>query len=199
MRARRSPVDERQAWKHAVLRERASRHPGLLRAVAADACAHREHRPRSRPALAGLVLRLLWDDDAFAALALYRLRARLEARGVPVLPRLAHHLSMALASVCIGDPVVVAAGVRVPHGSVVIDGLVDIGEGTSIMPGVTIGLRAGQPRGPSIGRSVVIGPGAKVLGPVTVGDGAVIGPNAVVVRDVARGTEVGGIPAIERR
>ena len=46
---------------------------------------------------------------------------------------------MALASVCIGDPVVVAPGVRIPHGGVVIDGVVDIGEGTSIMPGVTIG------------------------------------------------------------
>jgi serine O-acetyltransferase len=199
MRARRPPVDERQAWKQAVLRERAARQPSVRRAIAADARAHSGERPRSRGALALLVARLLWDDDAFAALALYRVRARLAARGVPVLPRLAHHLSMALASVCIGDPVVVAAGVRIPHGSVVVDGVVDIGAGTTLMPAVTVGLLAGQPRGPAIGRSVVVGPGAKVLGPVTVGDRAVVGANAVVVGDVAPGAEVVGIPASERR
>jgi len=60
---------------------------------------------------------------------------------------------------------------------------------------VTIGLRAGNFRGPTIGRDVHIGTGAKVIGPVTIGAGARIGANAVVVDDVAERATVVGIPA----
>jgi serine O-acetyltransferase len=60
---------------------------------------------------------------------------------------------------------------------------------------VTIGLLAGQLQGPTIGRQVSIGTGAKILGPVRIGNGAKIGANAVVVHDVpARATAV-GVPA----
>jgi hypothetical protein len=59
--------------------------------------------------LAGLETRLM--SDAFLAQALYRAEARLQALGVPVLPRLAHRLAMALAQVAIGDPVVIHPGV----------------------------------------------------------------------------------------
>ena len=58
--------------------------------------------------------------------ACYRLKARLQALGVPALPRLAHRLAMALAQVSIGDPVVVAPGLYILHGQVVVDGLVEI-------------------------------------------------------------------------
>lgn len=189
--------DERQAFKRAVLEQRRAQHPPAARAVAADArraVGGREDRA-SRARRFVEVARLLWTDDAFLALALYRLRARWAARGVPVLPRLAHHLSMAIAGVCIGDPVVVAAGVVVPHGAVVIDGIVDVGPGVELGPWVTVGLRAGDPRGPSIGAGVRIGEGAKVIGPVRLGDGAIVEPNAVVVDDVPAGATVAGIPA----
>jgi serine acetyltransferase len=72
------------------------------------------------------VLRLAWESDAFLALMLYRAKARLQSLGVPVLPRLAHRLAMAIAQVSIGDPVVVQPGVNLLHGQVVIDGLVEI-------------------------------------------------------------------------
>ena len=83
-------------------------------------------------------------SDAFLAQALYRVKARLQALGVPVLPRIAHRLAMALAQVSIGDPVVVHPGVYIVHGQVVIDGLVEIHSGATICPWVTIGLRAGD-------------------------------------------------------
>ena len=63
---------------------------------------------------------------------------------MPVLPRLAHRLAMAIAQVSIGDPVVVHPGVYIVHGQVVVDGLVEIHEGAVIAPFVTIGLRAGD-------------------------------------------------------
>ena len=76
-----------------------------------------------------------------------------------------------------------------------IDGFVEIHRGVVIFPWGTVGLRAGNFEGPTIGRNVHIGTGAKVIGPVTVGKGARIGANSVVTHDVAPGTTVVGAPA----
>ena len=141
------------------------------------------------------MIRLAVVSDAYLGQALYRCQAALQARGVPLLPRIAHRLAMIVAQISIGDPVIVAAGVYVIHGQVVADGLVEIGPDTTIGPFVTIGLRAGDVRGPTIGAGVGIGTGAKLIGPVTIGDGAQIGANAVVVSDVAAGVTVAGAPA----
>jgi serine O-acetyltransferase len=184
----------------AFLRALRARHPGLREAVMADAkltAAYRgeRHEFRSRLDAAAQLVRLAWVSDAFLAQALYRLKAALQARGVPVLPRIAHRLAMALAQVSIGDPVVVHPGVYIIHGQVVIDGAAEVHSGVTIAPWVTIGLRAGDYRGATIERNVSIGTGAKVIGHVRVGEGAVIGANAVVVDDVPPGATVVGAPA----
>jgi serine O-acetyltransferase len=177
-----------------------SRHPGLREALVADArltAGYRGERSdfHSRRDVAVQLLRLAWVSDAFAAQALYRVKAALQARRVPVLPRLAHRLAMMLAQVSIGDPVIVHPGIYIVHGQVVIDGQVEIHSGVTIAPWVTIGLRAGDYRGATIERDVSIGTGAKVIGPVHVGEGATIGANAVVVDDVPPGATVVGAPA----
>jgi serine O-acetyltransferase len=177
-----------------------ARHPPLWNALEQDArvtALHRgeRHEFRSRLDTIIQVLRLAWASDAFLAQALYRTKASLQARSVPALPRLAHRLAMLLAQVSIGDPVVVAPGVYIVHGQIVADGLVQIDTGVVISPFVTIGLRAGDVTGPTIGRNVSIGSGAKVIGPVTVGEGATIGANAVVLDDVPAGATVVGVPA----
>jgi serine O-acetyltransferase len=153
------------------------------------------HQFRSRLDAARQIARLAWVSDAFAAQLLYRVKARSQARGVPVLPRVAHRLAMLLAQVSIGDPVVMEPGVYIVHGQVVIDGLAEIGRGVVIAPFVTIGLRAGDVQGPILESGVSVGTGAKVIGPVRVGAGATIGANAVVVDDVESGTTVVGAPA----
>jgi serine O-acetyltransferase len=186
--------------RRAFWRALRARHPRLREAVLADArvTAHyrgERHEFRSALDAALQVARLAWVSDAFLAQALYRLKARGQALGVPVLPRLAHRLAMAVAQVSIGDPVVVAPGVYVIHGQVVVDGLVEIGEGVVIAPFVTIGLRAGDVQGATIGPGVSIGTGAKVIGPVRIGAGATVGANAVVVDDVPEGATVVGAPA----
>jgi serine O-acetyltransferase len=177
-----------------------SRHPGLREALVADArltAGYRGERTdfHSRLDVAVQVLRLAWVSDAFAAQTLYRVKAALQARRVPLLPRLAHRLAMMLAQVSIGDPVVVHPGIYIVHGQVVIDGQVEIHSGVTIAPWVTIGLRAGDYRGAVIERNVSIGTGAKVIGPVRVGENAQIGANAVVVHDVPPGVTVVGAPA----
>jgi serine O-acetyltransferase len=137
----------------------------------------------------------MWVSDAFLAQACYRAKARLQALGVPVLPRIAHRLAMMTAQVCIGDPVVMHPGVYIAHGQVVIDGFVEIDRGVVIFPWVTIGLRAGDFKGPTIQHHVHIGTGAKVIGPVTVHRGARVGANAVVIDDVPENATVVGAPA----
>ena len=128
----------------------------------------------------------------FFAVACYRLKAAAQAKGIPIVPRLAHRMAMRSASVCIGDPVIDRAQPLCAHGQVVIDGLVEIGAGAVLMPWTTIGLKASNPEGATIREKVTIATGAKVVGPVRIGDGALIGANAVVVDDVAaRATVVG--------
>jgi serine O-acetyltransferase len=187
-------------FRDAFMRDRRAQHPALWEAISADAritASYRGEPPQSGSGLAMLreVIRLAVVSDAFAAQALYRVKARLQARGVPLLPRIAHRLAMALGQVSIGDPVVVHSGVYIVHGQVVIDGITEIHTGVSIAPFVTIGLRAGDFAGPTVERDVSIGTGAKVLGNISVGAGARIGANAVVIDDVAEGATVVGAPA----
>jgi serine O-acetyltransferase len=189
------PIDRRQFWR--ALR---ARHPLFRVALVEDArmtALHRgeRHEFRSRLDAAAQILRLAWVSDAFLAQALYRAKARLQARGVPILPRLFHRLAMAIAQISIGDPVVIGPGVYIIHGQFVADGLVEISSGAVIGPFVTIGLRAGNVRGATIERDVSIGTGAKVIGDVRIGAGAVVGANAVVVSDVPAAATVVGAPA----
>jgi len=189
---------QRSARRELKRRVRGS-HPNVRRALLVDAevtAAHRGERGfRSRRDAVLQMLRLIWITDAFAAQVLYRVKARLQALGVPILPRLLHRLSMAISQVAIGDYTVIAPGVYIVHGQVVIDGITEIGYGVVISPFVTIGLRAGIFQGPVIEDHVHIGTGAKVIGPVRVGEGATIGANAVVVSDVPPGVTAVGAPA----
>ncbi len=192
------------AGKHregqSLMREIRSRHPRVREALLADArvtAAYRgeRHEFHSRADATIQTLRLIWESDAFLAQALYRVKARLQALGIPVLPRLVHRLGMAIAQISIGDPVIVHPGVFIIHGQVVIDGITEIHSGAVIGPFVTIGLREGELVGPTVERNVTIGTGAKVLGKLRVGAGARIGANAVVIDDVAERTTAVGVPA----
>jgi serine O-acetyltransferase len=177
-----------------------SRHPKFLAALIADtrvAAAKRGERYEFGSTVDALVqaLRLMRLSKPFFALALYRLKTRSQALRIPVVPRLAHRWAMASAQLCIGDPVIMEPGVYIPHGQVVIDGIVRVRSGVAISPRVTVGLKAGIMHGASIERDVTIGMGAKVIGPVTIGAGAFIGANAVVLEDVPAGATAIGIPA----
>ena len=81
---------------------------------------------------------------------------------------------------------------------VVVGETAEIGDGCTIYQGVTLGgtsLYKGAKRHPTLGRDVVVGAGAKVLGGFTVGDGAKVGSNAVVTKPVPAGATAVGNPA----
>jgi len=88
--------------------------------------------------------------------------------------------------------------VFIDHGmGIVIGETAEIHDDCTLYHGVTLGgtsWNAGK-RHPTLGKGVVIGAGAKILGPILVGDGAKIGSNAVVVRDVPAGATAVGVPA----
>jgi serine O-acetyltransferase len=180
-----------------LMRERRARHPSLRHAVVADARLALMHRYGPAPRRgAGTVLQILWlcwSSDAFLAQAIYRARAALQRRGVPILPQICHRLSILIAGVMIGDPVVMHPGVHLLHGRVVIDGLTEIRRGVVIGPFVTIGLTSGNILGPTIEEDVMVGTNASVLGTLTIGKGAKVGANAAVFDDVPSGARV--VPA----
>ncbi|NDP43125.1 MAG: hypothetical protein GZ089_10495 [Aromatoleum sp.] len=141
------------------------------------------------------IVRIAWASDAFFALVLYRLRTSLRSHHIPFAPTILHRICMMTSQVCIGDPVVIAPGVYIPHGQIVIDGAVRIGTHTILNPWVTIGLLEGNMQGPTLGDGVFVGTGAKILGPVQIGANAKIAANSVVLHDVAPDTTVAGAPA----
>jgi len=86
----------------------------------------------------------------------------------------------------------------VDHGTgVVIGETSEVGDDVTLYQGVTLGGRSTDSgkRHPTVGNNVVIGAGAKVLGPFLVGDGSRIGSNAVVLDEVPVGATMVGIPA----
>ena len=85
----------------------------------------------------------------------------------------------------------------IDHGmGIVIGETAEIGDDVTLYQGVTLGgttWNKGK-RHPTLGNNVVVGAGAKVLGPFTVGEGAKVGSNAVVTKEVPPGATVVGIP-----
>ena len=188
------------AEKRDFLRSLQQRHPGFRIAVVEDArvtCSQRSERSEFRGKADTLwqIIRLMWVSDAFTAHVAYRLRGALSRRGVPFFPRMLHRFCMRNAQVSIGPGVYMHPGVYLVHGQLVIDGLVEIFGGAVLSPWVTIGLRAGNVQGPTIGPGVNIGTGAKIIGDVKIGAEALIGANAVVISDVPPKSTAVGMPA----
>lgn len=92
----------------------------------------------------------------------------------------------------------IGKGVFIDHGTgVVIGETAEVGDNCTIYQGVTLG-GTGKDKGkrhPTIGKNVMVGSGAKVLGPIKVGDNAKIAANAVVLSDVPPNSTAVGVPA----
>ena len=114
------------------------------------------------------------------------------------LARLVSHLARFLTGIEIHPGATIGRRFFIDHGmGVVIGETAVIGDDCTLYHGVTLGGTSWNKgkRHPTLGRGVVIGAGAKLLGPIEIGDGAKIGSNAVVVKDVPAGATAVGIPA----
>jgi len=134
----------------------------------------------------------------FHALLIHRLAHWLWRMKMRWLARWVSHVSRFLTGIEIHPGAKIGRRVFIDHGmGVVIGETAELGDDCTLYHGVTLGgttWNQGK-RHPTLGRGVVIGAGAKLLGPIVIGDGAKIGSNAVVVKDVPRGATAVGIPA----
>ncbi len=146
--------------------------------------------------------RSIWEVltcyPGFHALQCHRLNHVLWKAGMRWMARWFSHCVRWFTGIEIHPGATIGRRVFIDHGmGVVIGETAEIGDDCTLYHGVTLGGTSWNKgkRHPTLGRGVVIGAGAKVLGPLMVGEGARIGSNAVVVRDVPPGATAVGIPA----
>lgn len=162
-----------------------------------DAIMARDPAARSR-------LEVLLCYPGLHAVAFHRLAHRLWGWHLRLPARLVSHIARMLTGIEIHPGARIGRRLVIDHGDgVVIGETAELGDDILIYHQVTLGgtsLVAGK-RHPTVGNGVILGAGAKVLGPIVVGDGARVGANAVVVSDVPEGATVVGIPArpVDRR
>ena len=132
------------------------------------------------------------------AILLHRLSHWLWRNGLRWLARFLSHLARWFTGIEIHPGASIGRRVFIDHGmGVVIGETAEIGDDCTLYHGVTLGGTSWNKgkRHPTLEAGVVIGAGAKILGPITLGAGAKIGSNAVVVKDVPAGATAVGIPA----
>lgn len=151
-----------------------------------------ERDPASRSALETLIA-----SPGYHAILLHRVNHWLWEKKLYLLARFTAHVSRFLTGVEIHPGASIGRRLFIDHGmGIVIGETSELGDDCSIYHGVTLGGTTWQKgkRHPTLKNGVIIGAGAKVLGPITLGENARIGSNAVVVKDVPDDATVVGIP-----
>jgi serine O-acetyltransferase len=132
------------------------------------------------------------------ATLIHRLAHWLWEAEIKWLGRFISHLGRWLTGIEIHPGATIGERFFIDHGmGVVIGETAEIGDDCTLYHGVTLGGTSWNKgkRHPTLRKGVVVGAGAKILGPITIGEGARVGSNAVVVKDVPPGSTVIGIPA----
>jgi serine O-acetyltransferase len=131
------------------------------------------------------------------AILLHRMANRLWRRGWRYLPRLIAYIGRIWTSIDIHPGASIGRRFFIDHGAgVVIGETAEVGDDVTLYHGVTLGgvsWNKGK-RHPTLGNKVVVGAGAKILGPILIGDQARVGANSVVITPVPAGKTVVGIP-----
>ena len=143
------------------------------------------------------VFELLTVYPGVHALVFHRLSHRLWGWRLRWLARLLAQVARWLTGIEIHPGAKIGRRFFIDHGmGVVIGETAEIGDDCTLYHGVTLGGTTWrkEKRHPTLGNNVVVGAGAKILGPITVGDNARVGSNSVVVKDVPAGATVVGIP-----
>ncbi|SIT73306.1 serine O-acetyltransferase [Ectothiorhodosinus mongolicus] len=131
------------------------------------------------------------------ALILHRLAHALWGMGLRWVARLLAYFSRWLTGIEIHPGATIGRRFFIDHGmGVVIGETAQIGDDCTLYHGVTLGGTSWEKgkRHPTLGNNVVVGAGAKILGPLHIGNNARVGSNAVVLKDIPAGATVVGIP-----
>lgn len=165
----------------------------LLALIRADFMAIRARDPAARGPLETAL-----TYPGLHAIVWYRLAHVLWGWRLKGLARFLSYLGRMLTGIDIHPAARIGAGFFIDHGAgVVIGETAEIGRDVTLYHGVTLGGVSWSPgkRHPTLGDGVMVGAGAKILGPITVGAGARVGANSVVVEAVPPEATVVGIPA----
>ena len=164
----------------------------ILRALRQDIRVTLERDPAARN-----VIEIILAYPGVHAIWFYRITHALWQAEIPVLPRFLSHVARFLTGIEIHPAAILGPGLFIDHGmGVVIGETAEIGRNVTLYQGVTLGaqtLHTGK-RHPTLGDNVIVGAGAKILGPVMIGEETVIGAGAVVVNDVPPHATVVGVP-----
>ncbi len=165
---------------------------GFFHDIKRDLHAVFERDPAARNAL-----EVILAYPGFHAVFIHRISHLLWKLKIPVLPRLLSHIARFLTGIEIHPGAKIGAGFFIDHGmGVVIGETAEIGEDVLLYQGVTLG-GTGKEKGkrhPTLGNHVVVGTGAKILGPIRIGDYVKIGANSVVLKSVPDYSVVVGVP-----
>lgn len=133
----------------------------------------------------------------FHALVLHRLAHWLHHHGVVFFPRLISHIARLFTGIEIHPGATIGRGVFIDHGmGVVIGETAIVGDDCLIYQGVTLGGTGKETgkRHPTLGKAVVVGAGAKILGNIQIGDRARVGAGSIVLRNVPSNCTAVGVP-----
>ncbi|MGD0230814.1 MAG: serine O-acetyltransferase [Syntrophorhabdales bacterium] len=143
------------------------------------------------------VAEILFCYPGFHALFIYRIGHWLWMHRMFFLGRFVSHMGRFLTAIEIHPGALIGKAFFIDHGmGVVIGETAEVGDNVTMYHGVTLGGTSWEKgkRHPTIGNNVVIGTGAKILGPVRIGDNTRIGANSVVIHDTPPNSVVVGIP-----
>jgi len=142
-------------------------------------------------------IEILTSYPGLHAIWFYRISHWFWIHRMPLIGRFISHIGRWLSGIEIHPGATIGPGFFIDHGmGVVIGETAEIGPDVTLYHGVTLGgtsWKKGK-RHPTLEEAVVVGAGAKILGPITIGARTRVGANAVVVRDVPPDSVVVGIP-----
>ena len=168
-------------------------HDAFLRDVAETVKAVQSRDPAARSTTEVLLL-----YSGVHAMIAHRKAHQLLEDGHPFLARLVSQAARHFTGIEIHPGAKIGKGLLIDHGmGVVIGETAEIGDNCTIYQGVTLGGTGKDvgKRHPTLGDNVMVGAGAKILGPVKVGSGSKIAANAVVLNAVPENSTAVGIPA----
>ncbi|WP_303786862.1 serine O-acetyltransferase [Azovibrio restrictus] len=165
---------------------------GLWSQLRADLACVFERDPAARS-----TLEVLTTYPGLHAILLHRIAHRLWQRGLRFSARLLSFLARTLTNVDIHPGARIGNRFFIDHGACVVIGeTAEVGDDVTLYHGVTLGGTSWNKgkRHPTLGNGVVVGAGAKILGPIRIGDRVRVGANSVVVKDVPSDRTVVGVP-----
>ncbi|MFW9971314.1 MAG: serine O-acetyltransferase [Candidatus Odinarchaeota archaeon] len=143
------------------------------------------------------LIEVLTSYPGIKAVLLYRIAHFFWKMGMPFIPRYISEVARELTGIEIHPGAEIGSDFFIDHGTgCVIGETTVIGNNVTIFSGVVLGGTNIDPvkRHPTLGNNVVVGTGAKILGPVNIGDNVKVGANSVVVTDVPPNSVVVGVP-----